>query len=461
MTTDGVSYSDFTGWVDPPADLTASLEGDVRCDVAVVGGGLAGMAAALRLAERGVDVVLLEAGFCGYGSASRNVGQLTGAPAGDPGLVSTMHPGRFRDLVRFAEGAVHFTEELLGQLPGDCDYEPTGNVGAAVSAGQLRKARRNAEILRRAGADVVFGSGRDLALPAGFLGGFLERAGGLLNPGKFALALRRAVLAAGARVFERTAVRAVEPQGRGAGVVVLGAAGGRVRAGRVLITTNAYARELAIAPKRLATPVWVSVIETEPVPPERLAATGWTSRSGIVTQHNLMQSYRPTAHGTIVSGVRRLRTAPRGGPHARTPDPATVADLARGFHDRFPTLRDIAVQRAWGGWIAMTPSWLPVAGEAARNVFYAIGCNGHGLAQAPYLGTLLADRLAGNALHDDLTAVWRERPRFAPSPVFNAAALGTAWWIDRLSDRLAGRRSDRSHDRLSGSRSDRIHPPAG
>ncbi|MEW2316530.1 FAD-dependent oxidoreductase [Streptomyces bauhiniae] len=49
---------------------------------------------------------------------------------------------------------------------------------------------------------------------------------------------------------------------------------------------------------------------------------------------------------------------------------------------------------AWGGWIALTPSWLPVAGEATKNVFYAVGCNGHGLAQAPYLGTLLADRIA-------------------------------------------------------------------
>ena len=43
--------------------------------------------------------------------------------------------------------------------------------------------------------------------------------------------------------------------------------------------------------------------------------------------------------------------------------------------------------------------WLPVAGESGPGVFYALGYNGHGLAQAPYVGTLMADRLAGREVH--------------------------------------------------------------
>ena len=78
-------------------------------------------------------------------------------------------------------------------------------------------------------------------------------------------------------------------------------------------------------------------------------------------------------------------------------------------------------------------------GEAAANVFYAMGYNGHGLAQAPYLGTLLADHLAGDAVHDDLAVLWRSRPRFAPAPLFSAPALGLGWALDRASDRLGHR----------------------
>jgi hypothetical protein len=68
-------------------------------------------------------------------------------------------------------------------------------------------------------------------------------------------------------------------------------------------------------------------------------------------------------------------------------------------------------------------------------VLYGIGCNGHGLAQAPYLGTLLADRLAGDDMHDDLRAIWRQRPRFAPGLLSSAPAVRAAWLIDRMADR--------------------------
>ncbi|MER7985451.1 FAD-dependent oxidoreductase [Streptomyces noursei] len=432
----GVTYSAFSGWADRPTDFAPMLEGELTCDIAVVGGGYAGMSAALRLAERGADVVLLESGFCGGGGSSRNAGYLSNALAGDPQLLNTLYARRLPHLIRYADRAAHFTEELIGRLAIDCEYEPTGNVIAAVSPGQLRRTRRNAEILRNAGADVEFVEGGGFGLPKTFLGGVFERAGGLLNPGKFALGLREALLASSVRVYERTAVRAVEPHASGA---VVSVPGGRVRAERVVLATNAYSRDLTIAPKRMVTPIWTSLVETEPVAPERLAATGWTRRVGIITPHAILENYRPTPRGTVMFGTRRLRTA-RGALGAREPDDTVVADLVRGFHERFPSLSDVAPRRAWGGWIAMTSSLLPVAGEATKNVFYAIGCNGHGLAQSPYLGTLLADRLAGDRLHEDLAAVWRARPRFAP-PVFSAPTLHAAWAVDRISDRLHRRRA--------------------
>jgi len=84
----------------------------------------------------------------------------------------------------------------------------------------------------------------------------------------------------------------------------------------------------------------------------------------------------------------------------------------------------------------MTFSWLPVIGEAAPNVFYSTGYNGHGLAQAPYLGTLLADRIAGLQTHDDLRVLWRRSPSFAPALLFSPPVLRAGWAIDRLYDRL-------------------------
>ncbi len=435
MSTSGVQYSPFSGWLDPPGDFSPALAGEEECDVAIVGGGYTGMAAALRLAERGADVVLLESAFCGWGASSRNAGHLTPTIAGDPQVLATVYRRRVRELVRFADAAVHFTEGLIERLGIECEYEANGNVSATLSAGQLRRAERIARTLAECGADVEFVEGGDAGLPHAFLGGILERAGGILNPGEFARGLREALRDSGARVFERTAVRSIELAGPR---IVVSAPGGRARAERVVLATNAYTRDLPFAPRRIVAPLWVTLAETEQIEPSRLDATGWVSRAGIYTQHVILESYRPTARGTVLFGSRLPQT-PRGPLGAREPDPRVVADLVRGFHERFPSLRDVATQRAWGGWIAMTPSWLPVAGEAAPNVLYAVGYNGHGLAQAPYLGTLVADHLAGDQPDDDLRVVWRERPRFAPAPLFSAPALRAGWAIDRISDRFARR----------------------
>ena len=303
MDTSNVVYSDFSGWVDPPADLLPPLSEDLTCEVAVIGGGLGGMSTALRLAERGHDVVLLEAEFCGHGSSSRNAGQLAGAPGGDLQLLNLFFRKKMPGMVRLAEHAAHFVEDLIETYDIDCDYEPIGNAFAAVSRGQMGRVRRVAKILGSAGGNVEVGTSDELGIPRGFLGGMREMEGGTMNPGKFTRGLRRIMLTSSARVFEQTKVTGVT---RDAARAVISTPHGEVRANTVVLATNAFAGEWDITPRHLCVPIWVIEVETEPIDPERLAALGWTSRSGLVTQHNIMENYRLTPRNTIVFGVRRL-----------------------------------------------------------------------------------------------------------------------------------------------------------
>src|SRR5215469_15312242 len=70
----------------PPVD-TPRLDGDKRVSVAVVGGGFTGLSAALHLAERGVDVAVLEAHEPGWGASGRNGGQVNPGLKHDPDQV--------------------------------------------------------------------------------------------------------------------------------------------------------------------------------------------------------------------------------------------------------------------------------------------------------------------------------------------------------------------------------------
>ncbi|WP_336792025.1 FAD-binding oxidoreductase [Gordonia malaquae] len=437
MTIARTAYSAFSGWIDPPADVRAPLAENLACSVVVIGGGLAGMATALRLAEHGVDTVLLEAEFCGYGSGSRNAGQLASAPGGDIQLLDLLYRKRMPALIRMTENAAAHVEELIEARGIDCDYEATGNVFAAVSRGQLGRTRRIAKVLRRAGAQVAEGDARELGIPHGFLGGMREVNGGILNPGKFLRGLRTAVLGSSVRVFEQSKVTDVVRDGDD---VVVETPGGIVRAGTVVLATNANAGEWDITPKRLSSPMWVTEAETEPIDPERLAALGWTSRSGLVTQHNIMENYRLTARNTIVFGVRRIERAVDYPLPERTPAPSVVAELADAFHRRFPPLADVAVAKAWGGWIGITATWLPVAGTVGGNVYYSLACNGHGLAQATYIGSLIADRIATGNTPDDLATVWADEPRFGRAVGLIMGRLGVraAWALDRFNDAVNG-----------------------
>ncbi|MEV4647280.1 FAD-dependent oxidoreductase [Saccharopolyspora sp. NPDC049357] len=437
MRTSNVEYEPFSGWVDPPGDVQPALADDRTCSVAVIGGGINGMSTALRLAERGQDVLLLEAEFCGHGSSSRNAGQLAGAPGGDLQLLNLLFGKKMPAMARFADHAAHHVEDVIKRYDVDCDYEPVGNCFAAVSPGQMGRVRRVAKILRKAGTDVELGTSDELGIPRGFLGGMREVVGGIMNPGKFALGLRRALLSSDAQVFERTKVTDVAREG---GQVVISTPRGVVRADEVVLATNAFAGEWDITPRHLAVPIWVCEVETEPIDPERLTALGWTSRSGLVTQHAIMENYRLTSRNTIVFGVRRLERGRTYPLPSKTPDPALVEELAEAFAMRFPALADVSVDRAWGGWIAITSTWLPLAGKLGDDILYSIACNGHGLAQAPYVGSLMADLIVDGQRHEDLEVLWKKTPNFPRPMMMGPLGLRTIWAVDRFNDVVNGSR---------------------
>ncbi|WP_230989948.1 NAD(P)/FAD-dependent oxidoreductase [Rhodococcus oxybenzonivorans] len=428
--TSPMKYYPSTGWVDRPTHLEAPVEGEHHCDIAVVGGGVGGMLTVLRLAEHGRDVTLLESDLCGWGASARNAGYLSSTVGSDPRILAKYYAGRFHGLVRFADSAVHFTEDLMDHHSIDCDYEQTGILASAVTPSQLEAVKAGARILIDAGIDSEIVDGRDMGVPDAFLGGIYARIGGIMNPGKFALGLRDAVLASAITTFEQSRVLDVKDTGDS---VTLDTSSGRVHANQVVLTNNAHAKELSITPRWLSTPVQVTAIETEQVAPSLLDAAGWTSRTPMVTRHMVMESYRTTPRGTIVVTTRKLKMS-RGKITDRQPEQAIVADLIRAFRTRFPTLHDVQPAKAWAGWIGITPSVLPVAGYASPRVIYNSACNGHGLAQAPYLGSLVADYICGKGMHDHLKAVWRAKPKFAPGLV-NSQTLQLAWLADRLTDR--------------------------
>lgn len=386
---------EISPWIKPPADPREPLRGDLRCDVAVVGGGYTGLSTALALARAGVDVVVLEREFVGFGASGRNAGHLTPTIGKDlPTLLMLFGKTRTAELVRFADESVGGVEATIRDHTIGCDYQPSGNVMAAVHPVQVSRLRKAAAVAAQVGARVRFldrDEMRARGLPRAFIAGALEESGGTLDPGKYVSGLRRAALDARVRLCERTPVRRIVEGPR----PVVRTTEGSVSADAVVLATNAYTVELG----RLRTsiyPLHDTLFETAPLSAAQRTSLDWSGCEGIYTAHESLESYRLTARGTIVGGSKGVRY-PYGSALRGDSTAWTIAQNEQAFRARFPTLADVPIAHTWGGWIAMTLNFLPALGVTGRhrNIHYAVGYNGHGVATASALGPIVADAVLG------------------------------------------------------------------
>lgn len=437
-----MSFVEYGAYLEPPADRREPLSGDLDTDVAIVGAGYTGLSTALALRSAGVDAVLLEADFAGAGASGRNAGHLTPTIGKDlPTLLRLFGRARAGALARFADAAVEHTERTMKAHAIECDYRPSGNLLAAVHPKQTAKLAAAAELGASLGARVRFvaeGEMRERGLPPAFLCGVLEECGGTLDPGKYVLGLRRAALAASVRLFERTPVTGIEEGPR----VRLRTPRGAVTADRIVIATNGYTPLLPWR-RRMVIPLSCSLFETEPLSAAQREPLGWSGGEGIYTAHETLESYRVSARGSIVGGVKTVRY----GYGSRLPaanDPRRFAAIEAAFRERFPAVRGVAMRHFWSGWMGFAPDFLPLLGVAGahRNVHFAIGFAGHGVAQATLMGELVAEQLQGRE-HPLAAALARRTFAWPPEPLRWLACQA----IQRALDALDAR-TDRQARRL-------------
>jgi glycine/D-amino acid oxidase-like deaminating enzyme len=421
-----------------------ALVGPTEADLCIVGGGFTGLWAALhaKADDPARDVVVLEGETCGFGASGRNGGFAVASLTHGLENGLARFPDELAELERLGRESFAGLIADLDRLAIDCDLEQTGELTALLHPEQADELHESAALSRRFGHDVELldadAMRAEIASPT-YHGGLWNRTGAaLVHPGKLALGLRRAALAAGVRLYEHTAASELRDLPDGVELVTTH---GRVQARRAVLATSAFP-PLVGALRHYIAPVYDYALVSEPLDAGRRAAIGWQRRQGVGDWANQFHYYRLTLDDRVLWGgfdaVYRY-----GGPVSPALDDhePTFARLSQHFHATFPQLAGVRFTHRWGGAIDTCSRFCVFFGTSNRGrVAYATGYTGLGVAATRFGARVALDLVDRRDTAATRLRFVRERPvPFPPEPF---RSIGIRLTINRLAaaDRNAGRR---------------------
>ncbi len=391
-------YAEKSFWLgnSGPYKENPPLEGDLKCDVAVVGGGFAGIATAyyLKKAQPSLKVVVLEGHVIGYGASGRNAGFAMTTF----GLMMSITraffgPEKTRQSHQYMEKSVDLVGELVAEHKLDCDYERPGFLRIATTPAYVKRIKEEVELVKSLGLEGVDWIEADevqkrVKSPL-YMGAWWEPRCALVNPARLAREMKRVVLKYGAEVYERTPVTEIKRTQLNFSIKT---PGGTVTAEKIALATNAYS--LAIPElKAMQQPVWTYIVLTEPLNKEHLAELGWQGREGIEDYRNLVHYYRLTPENRLLMGGRDV-IVKYGANMDHDMNPAVFAQLEQDIVDFYPCLKGIKITHKWGGPVSVPLDMVPALGYLGdKRAVYSLGCMGHGVSLTHLNGQVMADLL--------------------------------------------------------------------
>ena len=370
----------------PPPPLLP-LVGRAQAGVVIVGGGITGLSSALHLAERGADVLLLEAHQPGWGASGRNGGHVNPGLKPDPDDVERDFGEFGRRMVRFSYAAPAALFDLVERYQLRCEARQAGTLRAATGPGTLADLQNLAAqyTARGIAADLLDGEAAFLATGTRRYAGILrDPCGGSVNPLGYARGLAHAAIAAGARIHGGSP--AVRLARTATGRWQVDTPHGSVIADRLVIGTNGYTDRLWPGLKQTVVPVWSGITATESLP-DALARQIMPQGGVLYELGSITVYYRLDIGNRLLIGGRSRLQDMRG--------PDGFRYLQRYAVKLWPALRNVAWTHGWNGQLGMTADHYPHLHEPEPDVLMALGYNGRGVAMATAMGRLIARRIDG------------------------------------------------------------------
>src|SRR5215470_14617476 len=384
-------------WLDTVREPAHGVGGALleSTEVAVVGAGFCGLAAARALAKRGVKVTVLEAETLGWGASCRNGGMvLTGLKLPVPTLITRYGRELVQRMYAASLESIDLVEQIVKEEAIACSFSRCGHLEVACkrahfdayaeAAARVKREFNHelriipkGELRREIGSDIYFG-------------GLVDETSAGVNPAQYVAGLAKAAQHAGAALFDHTRVLGVKQQrSAGARCFRVETSRGALEAKEVLLASGAYTTSATPALRKKVIPIGSYIIATEPLPADLARELSPRNRMIYDSKHFLFY-YRLTPDNRMLFGGRAAFF-----PETESTIRQSAEILRQGMIHVYPQLRDAKVEYVWGGTLDFTFDVMPHAGRL-DDMYYAAGYAGHGVAIGTYLGTKIAGLICGD-----------------------------------------------------------------
>lgn len=371
------------------------LQGTKSTDVCVVGGGFTGVATALKLAERGYSVALIEANRIGWGASGRNGGQLINGISGLAKIRKKHGEGiadMLWDLKWRGNDIVH---DWVARYHIDCDFK-SGFVETALKPSHIDDLEKYAAEMDAHNFAHKYAlwdreKTREMLGTDSYIGGFVSYHDGHLHPLNLCIGEARAAHELGVRIFEQSPVLRI---GHG-DKPKIHTAGGTMEADSVVLAGNAYHH---LEPKHLSNltfPAGSYIIATEPLSEELVNEIN-PQDLAVCDLNEVVDYHRLSADKRMLYGGRCNYSGR---------EPASIkASILPRMLKVYPQLNGLRIDYQWGGKIGIVLNRIPLLGRIDDNIYYCQGYSGHGVNATHVMGELVSDAIAGTMEKFDLFA---------------------------------------------------------
>jgi glycine/D-amino acid oxidase-like deaminating enzyme len=367
----------------------AAMEGDVACDVAVIGGGISGALTAYYLTQAGVKTIMIDRRRIGHGSTAASTGLLQYEI--DTSLIELIKKiGRDRAIAAYQASleALLAFEPLVAELGDSCGLVARQSIYLASEKEDLKDLSEESEARRAMGIDVDFLDRvklrRAFNLPGH--GALVSKRAFEVDPFRLTMCLIGRAVEGGLRVFDETEIASL--QSRSDSVVLCTTSGFHLTAKKVVIATG-Y-ETIVHLPPGLSSVKSTYAVASQPI----ASFSEWPGRFMI------WESARPYLYARTTQDNRVVV----GGEDEEIIDPARrdalIDSKARYLLDRFSKLFpkiEVESDCAWAGAFAETPDGLPYIGGLPHfpHCYFALGYGGNGITFSLLAAQIIRDLYLG------------------------------------------------------------------